>query len=1259
MKYAPVAAAKRLRIPLLFALFAFVVLIPFSARAQEENLFPGLSSDEFGKNNFDALFELYTRQILSSPDSPCAELALSLILDYKERFSDFDRLEPVIEEVLQKDLQNGRNKQFYKSVLARFYKKRGLKEKVEELNLTEGYVRDCLFIGPFGVCRSASNDVEYEIEKDFVKSVPDEKILEKNYTGTNRFRKLVWEKFPAMLYKKTAWADVSEHMREGGLAYVLIQFESPQEKVLVLDIDIASSFKVWFNRSLLLSADRIRERLPRNFFVPVLASKGWNQILLKLPNASFALRISDIDGNAAKGLKLEKEKVYHPVGSAGKVAGLVFKAGALAYYDKLVNGGNRSPEALCALSYFLGEEGLYVEALDAAEEAAKLAPDNLNIPFLLAAQFERARHYSAEMRKSKAREIYTKILEKDSNFVPAREKLASYLTEDDKPEKAVEEYEKIFGGGLANFYTRAQLSDIYKSQKWQYEELAQIKEMEKSRPNSETVVDYWRDYYYGVGNPEKRFEFEQKYYSINQTGDRLKHVTAYRHLMHGELQSALEIYTQLARDNPEETSYVAQIAGIYRDLGKFEEAVAQYRKLLEMHPESAYYYVSIGDIFREQGNIENALQNYRKALLIEPGNHQLRRYTQYLQNEDEDFSKEFAIRDEELKQMIAQAGAKEKYPKAKNLAILDETVTLIQADGSSSSYVHEVHKILEYSGKDVPSISTPPLRDEIQEVRTILPDGTILEPPSVYGSFTMPGLCENACIEYSYRTDSSRPRSPFGYETDKFYYQDPSLDEPFILSRQIIIVKKQHQEKSDVDFLSSLGLLPNSVLDEMQPVAKNIPPEKIKVTKLEKPDCTVFIWEARDMPRVEDEALRPHMDEFLSFSYLVTKRTWERLNEAFKDRQVRDDIKLTPLITETAKKLTEGKSTQLDIVKALYEFCHQEIKLGAGAPEAHAVLLEKEGDRDSLFLAFLKASGVEFEVALVGSDPLSTSPPVEWDIPRYDYFSLPLVLVKPKGSAPIWCFPSIRYLPLGKIPETIQGAPAFFPDEKQGKIVFLPREPLDEMSEKQSFSIDLADLTVTGKIVMPSAFFYAFKEHYKDQPREERRKFIERMANRFFPGAVLDAQKSSMPDLEVIGKPFQMDFVCTAPNLLTLKKETGEVTARTGMEPLKMQTNYVEKPERELPLFIRSSHLSRVEIQIDLKNQYELKKLPQDLILDTEFGYYALTFSQDGQKIQVKRTFNLLPQRIKKEKYPDFIKFCSKIDEAELARIVLAEKKAQ
>ncbi|MFH1421329.1 MAG: hypothetical protein ABIH42_01225, partial [Planctomycetota bacterium] len=126
---------------LIFTAFIFVLNSAVVADADEENIFPGFDTEEFGKNNFDAIYEECASYIAEHPDSPSAELAAYLLMDYENNFSDPDKLENVLETILQNKLSNGRNKEIFKNMLAAFYKKRGLKEKVEELNLTEGYVR--------------------------------------------------------------------------------------------------------------------------------------------------------------------------------------------------------------------------------------------------------------------------------------------------------------------------------------------------------------------------------------------------------------------------------------------------------------------------------------------------------------------------------------------------------------------------------------------------------------------------------------------------------------------------------------------------------------------------------------------------------------------------------------------------------------------------------------------------------------------------------------------------------------------------------------------------------------------------------------------------------------------------------------------------------------------------------------------------------------------------------------------------------------
>ncbi|MFH1422771.1 MAG: tetratricopeptide repeat protein, partial [Planctomycetota bacterium] len=1001
---------------------------------------------------------------------------------------------------------------------------------------------------------------------------------------------------------------------------------------------------------------RNKEYLPSSYCIPVLAAKGWNQILLKLPRAYFTLRISDTEGNPVTDLNFEKEKIYRRIASKFKqtLTDISYNSGALAYYKKLVEKQNDNAVALCALSYLLGRENLYVDALEEAKKAAELAPENLNVLYLLAAKYENAYHISSTMKSSKARDLYNKILKKDPDFIPASEAYTKYLMDDDKIEKAIDEYEKIFKGGFAYPITYVKLMSIYLSQNWEYEALTKLKELEKIDPASKWLTMFNLRYYYSIGNREKAYEYEKKLNQIDKADNRFKYISAERCIRLGELEKALEIYMELVKDEPDNTSNIDQIASIYRNMGRVDDAVAQYKKLLEIYPDSSFYYTTIGNIYREQGKIEEAVDFYEKVLILNPGNSNLRTYVNYLRGEKEDFSREFSLSDKAVAELIAQAGDKSKYPKAKNLMVLDETITLVQPDGSCTSTVHCVHKILDYSGKD--AHATPYWTGEVEEMQTILPDGTTLEPVAVNGVFTMPGLCENACIEYKYTVPHSGEKAGGRFETAKFYYQDLSLDEPFVLSRQVVIVKKRPQDKKSAGLLSDLNIIPYSVLDEIQVIQKNIPEDKIEFKRIDREDSTVFMWEAHDMPRVEEEKSSPNIDEFLPFSYLTTTRTWKDFYEDFKDEQILTTIKPTPLLIAKAKELSAGKISDINIVKALYEFCHKEIKSGGGSSEAHAVLLEKQGDRNYLFLALLRACGISFEVLPAGNDPLTLSPPIEWEIPRSRYFPNRVVRIKLKGINDIWMsLPNTRYMPLGKIPKFLQGAPVFLTDSKNGsEIIYLPRESSDELAVTETISINLAKLTATGSVNTKN---YENKERYKDASVEERKKRLQRIANSFFPGAVLNVKESSMPDLDVIGKPLEYIFACTTPNFLTVKKETGEITAKTGMDPLNLQSSYIEKPERELPLFIDNRTVFTSDVTIDLAGKYELEKLPEDTVLSTEFGHYALTFHTEDGKIRVNRTFNMSPQRIQKEKYPEFIKFCTKIDETEIARIILTKIK--
>lgn len=1242
--------------------------------AQEEprgggEAFPLFGSEGFVKGDFDAFLLEAAQFIGSHPDTPQAELLFSLVKRRAHRATNYQKVfEVLLEKILEGELTNGLNEEAYRKTLAGFYRKRGLEEKARRVRTFEGYVLDCLMLGPFGNSYRACLDVAYEPERDLLEKGVGGKAIGKEYVGTDRFRKLVWRKYPYELPVRSPAVNMFNYLRPSrGCAYALIQVRMDEAGAVLIDIRAGRYFKLWVNRAPVLDVNGDRKREASSHLVAVNLGEGWNQILLKLPNGSFTLALRDTRGRLIRDLELERGLTIHPVKQ--NFATLYegdYNGGALRYYSKLAEEKKDDPLVLAAYSYMLGTHGLDVDAFEAGEAALAAAraaageeQGNLFLEYYMSTCYENAPHYPHEMARNKAKELWDGIVKEKGDFVLAYEKIAGYLTRDDKHEEALKEFKKISDMGLDNFYTHRLLLNIYTSMRWERETMAQIKEIEKRRPDYEWLYDWWEGYYSSRNNVAKAWEFTEKSYQLNKSGDWFLRKQASRALRRGKLADALKIYQDILEKRPDAHWAIYRIADIYRKQGKYADAIEQRKKLLEMYPESASDYETIGNIYREWagagsagkwGKTYSAIHWYEKSLILNPGDWTLRRYVQYLKGEDEDFWRPYACSQDEVMRLIKESGGKEAYPKAKNLIVLDETITKILPDGSQVEYVHKVYKILDISGKD--RHSTPYVSGELLELRTILPDGTILEPASVYGSFTMPALNENVCIEQCYRTDSGYSRTPGEYESDRWYFQDSGYDEPVMKRRQVVIIREKPRDKKTVDLLAKFRRSPWSISDFINLKQNKIKEKGVKFTKKKVGDTIVYSWTSEKMPRIEPERYMPPRKEVLPNAQFTCVRKWSDFTERLKERTYVTGVIPTKLIRKKANEITAKSADQYEQLKALYEWCMREIKGGYGGGEANAILLEKKGNRETLFMAFLNALEIPFDTVLIGPNPL-TELDTEWGKPDPGHFGGSLIRVKPVGQKCVYVTLDTRYSPLGKIPEYYQGAPVYVPGAGMEKIFYLPRELFDGRARREIFSINLDSLTAGATLEFPSTRSYGRKESYKDMPYPAREQYMEEFANHYFPGALL--KSFNLPDLEKVGRMFEMNFTCLAPNFLT-KKEGGEVLAKTAIDPLELQRSYADKATREFPMVLGSINLERTHVTINLADQYEVVKLPISLNERNDFGTYVLTFSRDGPLITIKRSYTILPQRIELERHEDFIEFCKKIDEAELGRIVLKEK---
>ncbi len=1221
--------------------------------------FPLFGSDALEKGDFNKLVEEAALFIGTHPDSPQAELVMHFIGDYGSDATNADEtFEPLFERVLDKGLENGFNEEMYSRKLAHCYRKRGLREKADAThNYEHGYCYKCLVIGPFGKSYRASIAETYEPERDLIDNDVTDKLAGKEYVGTDEFRKIRWKKYE---YEKPVQSPsvspLSMMHSSGGCAYALIQVKSLRARPVLLDLAAGSVFKVWLNRSIVLDVDGYRKRQPNSHLIAINLQEGLNHILVKVPGSSFTLALRDLNGKLLKDLEFEEQEVIHPVKKASSPRhDGDFNGGAFMYYSRLADENPAKPLVRAAHAYMLSQYGMPIEALEEGQAALEMMPDNAFLAYYVSTLYQSAPHYPQTMARNKAKEIWDSIIERKPDFILAYRKIAQYLERDNKHKEAVKELRKVQEKGLSELSIHKHLYGIFREKNWEREKISEVKAIEKLDPDGEWVFDFWAGYYSEHNNPEKAWDYATRAYELDKSSDWYLMRKAQRLLARGKPEEAMEIYTLLAEHEPESAYIKRSIARVYHITGKIEEAIAQYKELLKDDPEDASGYEKIGDLYRECGKKDEAIEWYRKSLVLNPGNWQLRRYIQFLLGEDENFARPYAHTEDEVMQLVKSAPGREAYPKATNLIVLDETVTRMMPDGSQSSYVHRIFKILDLVGKE--RHSSEYLGEEPLEVRIILPDGKILEPTLVHGSVTMPNLVEGACIEYWNRSDrgwgSTRSRAEF--EGERYFFQDPGLDEPILKLRHVLIVEDKPTDEETVKFLGQFGQQPWSFLDFCDLKQILLKEKGVKFSRTKKTGETVFVWEAEKMPRIEYERYMPPRDEILPNAQFISHREWSDFDETLKEQTgFGPEILPTELIRRQAAEITKGIEGQYEKVETLYKWCMKEIKSGWGG-HAHAVLLEKQGDRETLFLAFLNALGISFDKVLIAPDP-HREPEIDWHIPRSSHFSGSLVRVKPADHEPVYISMDTRYLKLGKIPEHYQNGIIYTRDGGMQKEP-MPRELLDASADKEVFDVSLGDLSCKGRLEYPGAYDYGQKETYKNLPLEERKRRVENSINDFFTNPVLEEHK--FPGLEEVGRMFEIRFKCKVPDFLGEEKEDGTITVKSGISPLDLQNRYADKSEREFDVVLRGTHLSRTEVTVALGDALELVQLPPSVNIRNEFGTYALTFVQKDQKITIKRRFNLLPQRIEKDKYHDFIEFCGKVDEAELARIIVKKAEAK
>ncbi|MHC4821441.1 MAG: tetratricopeptide repeat protein, partial [Planctomycetota bacterium] len=864
-------------------------------------------------------------------------------------------------------------------------------------------------------------------------------------------------------------------------------------------------------------------------------------------------------------------------------------------------------------------------------------------------------------RKNRARGIYEDILELQPDHVPAAVQLAEILDGEDRTEEALAGLKELPEVGempedpeaaRAAAETRAAMersrtlfpgldklmethpdyargwwvrSTFCQSRNWIKEAEDAAERALEANPRFTPALGYLLRAADRAGNMQRAEELCNRMVQADHGNFGIRsRLIEFAH-RRGETDKALAMLDQLIKDNPSDFRVRGRRIDILASLRRYDEAITALRELADFSPLEPSYPQKIGQLLRYKGDNDGAKAAWNRALALEPGRGRLRRELARLDGGDFDFARPYMVDAEE---MWRNCGDQEKYPKSVAVHLIDHQVIRVNEDGSYSSITHNAYKLLNEKGRDkYQNVYVP---GTLLEVRAVSPEGEVFLPIQARGrSFTIEGIQEGWLVEWRYLEDHGRDEN--GFDSGGWYFQDPNFGrdgDPVLLSRLVVDMPADMKVKMQ---LRNYGGKPTETVAEGR---------------------RVLDFEKRDMPRIEDEPRMPSADELLPWVHFYTHSSWEDVNLSYMGDL--GGFRSSPMLERKAAEITAGKTGTMERARALYDFVNEEITGNAGGWSSTGILLEKSGDRYTLFGSLLKAAGIAFDPVRVSTGDQSRK---DWVKINSGLFgSRGLVIHGDAEADRTFIFRFSRHTPFGRLPLSVRGKPAFIPRPGGPEMFRMPTGDDHDVQSRADVTITLgatpADTKFNLRVEQPTEGWYGYKEQVKDTDEDNRRKNTVSIMGSHV--TTPDLANYAYPGLETPGEPFVLMADGGLP--YQLREEGGEMLVDIGPRPMGMSDRYVERPDREYDLVLGGTRIQRDRFTYELGSHWTVRTLPEAHIAASKIGTYSLSVRQDGSTVHVERRIRFAPCRYTPEEYSEFIAWCRGIDTAEEQKIILEKK---
>ncbi|HEX3092705.1 MAG TPA: DUF3857 domain-containing protein, partial [Candidatus Angelobacter sp.] len=573
---------------------------------------------------------------------------------------------------------------------------------------------------------------------------------------------------------------------------------------------------------------------------------------------------------------------------------------------------------------------------------------------------------------------------------------------------------------------------------------------------------------------------------------------------------------------------------------------------------------------------------------------------------------------------LVRRSAQRSFSGGPAVILLSDKVVMLRHEGPVSIYVHRITRPIDKEGISRYGEVTLPRGADLLELRTIKANGEIIEPELAQQkpTISMPALEPGDAIEEEYvmhypeldQTPGNAMVHTFG-----------SFAAPILHSRLVV-------------------LSPRDASIRLQEQAG--PPQALVG---ENNGLVVRIWERDNIAQTIAESSTPAMNLLPT----VTVGPPEKTSDLLRDQLI--DASRTGLhASETAAELRlPQNASDADKAKQLYRFVTS--KIDSTGPDwagstAEDTLAYGQGSRTMTLLALSRTIGLKAGLLLARRIDQGCGKPRD-----FSCYTAPLVRFWLPGAEPVDVDAESDDLPFGEIPSSLDTRDSrfihFLPqDEKKPETVSLSSRPATEKSIAEAdLTFHETDLLADIEVQLGSARAQEVRSMLRNSGDHERQAFFEQLAMRTFPGATgVTGTAAHENDPE---QPLKLSVRCTVPQFINLQNGSTEIDQLAPT--LGLATLYGKTATRKFPLLIESLLFESTVFHLHLPDGMGVKGLPADFTDRTEFGEYALHFVRLPRQIDIHRNFRVPVQVVAPEKYPAFLTFALRIDEAERQRISL------